>query len=371
MIKINRYLGFTDNIKEPRKTKVENLLSKPTGFDNIFYNSTAEALCNKLLEGFYPEKEENVWYYKRNGERNKPKTQYRLMVTNGQFFEMNKTQYDFVCYLINKGLDTEEKILAYDKEDKERAEVLKQAEENERKRQEQLEQQKELEKENFEQWLKVEAEKVPDEQKEIIDNIFIDKYGYTAVSNYTLAVCINNYDNDKCKAEVKSRLDNNNKGSIKVFEHLTGLILPKGYKERFAYLDKLTKTDFKGIIPYKRKETSTKEKNTDGTTRKRTETFYINRRTGYGDSTEWAEVKATPVNKYDIEMFIFKDGTQWNLSHAQSGYRICGGKTKKETLETFEKTIQRQGIDKVKQAFENAEERAYNSTGVNPRYKAI
>ena len=54
-----------------------------------------------------------------------------------------------------------------------------------------------------------------------------------------------------CKEEVISRLYNGNKASIKVFECLTGLKLPKAYKERKTYLESLTSADFKEMTGYK------------------------------------------------------------------------------------------------------------------------
>ena len=76
MLKIKRFLGFTDGIKEPRKTKVENELSACYRYNDSLYNAV-EFLCVKLLEGCYPDKQENYQYYKRNGELSKPKTLYK------------------------------------------------------------------------------------------------------------------------------------------------------------------------------------------------------------------------------------------------------------------------------------------------------
>ena len=85
-----------------------------------------------------------------------------------------------------------------------------------------------------------EVEKIPDFQREIIDSIFFAIYGQENAWNYSLAVCINNYNNPLCKEEVIARLHNDNKASIKIFECLTGLKLPKGYKERKVYLESIS-----------------------------------------------------------------------------------------------------------------------------------
>ena len=104
MLKIKRYLGYTDGIKEPRKTKVENELSRCYSYKGNIYN-VVEFLCTKLLEGCYLEKEENYTKLKRNGERTKPKTLYMFFDKDERrYFEMNKTQYNFVQYLLNAEL---------------------------------------------------------------------------------------------------------------------------------------------------------------------------------------------------------------------------------------------------------------------------
>ena len=245
MLKIKRFLGYTDGIKEPRKTKVDNELSRCYSYKGNIYNAV-EFLCTKLLEGCYLEKEENYTKLKRNGERTKPKTLYMFFDKDERrYFEMNKTQYDFVSYLIDKGFNTEESILTYDKADTEHFKALQKAEEEEKARQEEEKRRREEELEKFKEWMYTESENIPDFQKEIIDAIFLSMYGTENSWNYSLAVCINNYNNPLCKEEVISRLHNDNKASIKIFECLTGLKLPKGYKERITYLEGLTVSDFK------------------------------------------------------------------------------------------------------------------------------
>ena len=94
-----------------------------------------------MLEGCYPDKEENYQYYKRNGELSKPKTLYKYYDLEGkQYYELNKTQYDFVCYLLENGLNKEEVIITYDNADVAYHESLKRAEQKEKARQEAEEQ---------------------------------------------------------------------------------------------------------------------------------------------------------------------------------------------------------------------------------------
>lgn len=359
-MEIKRYLGFTDGIKEPRKTKVENELDRLYRYNGNIYNATT-FLCVKLLEGCYPEKEENYQYYKRNGELSNPKTLYMYMNPDGKcYFELNKTQYDFVCYLLEKGLNTEESMLAYDRADIERMEALKQAEQEEKARQEAEKQRKEAEKEKFQHWMDVESFNIPEFQKEIIDTIFVSMYGQNNTWNYSLAVCINNYNNPLCKEEVIARLHNDNKASIKIFECLTGLKLPKGYKERKEYLKSISVSDFKEAVDYKpRKKREEKEVEK--------EEFYINERTPEGQ--RWTKVIAEPFTKYGIDMFVRYSNGSFSISLAEAGMKVCDGKTKTECINKLKKFVDDRGKETFLQMVKDATERMYKVTGINPRYK--
>lgn len=359
-MEIKRYLGFTDGIKEPRKTKIEDQLNKLYRYNGKIYNAVT-FLCVKLLEGCYPEKEENYQYCKRNGELSKPKTLYMYMNPDGEcYFELNKTQYDFVCYLLENGLNTEKSMLAYDKKDTERIEALKQAEQEEKVRQEAEEQRKAEEKGNFKIWMHKESEKIPDFQKEIIDSIFFAIYGQQNAWNYSLAVCINNYNNPLCKEEVIARLHNDNKASIKIFECLTGLKLPKGYKERKAYLESISVSDFKEAVDYKpRKKREEKEV--------QKEDFYINERTPEGQ--QWTKVIAEPFTKYGVDMFIRYSNGSFSISLAEAGMKVCDGKTKTECINKLKKFVDDRGKETFLQMVKDATEKMYKVTGINPRYK--
>ena len=360
MLKIKRFLGYTDGIKEPRKTKVENELSRCYSYKGNIYNAV-EFLCTKLLEGCYLEKEENYQYVKRNGEMSKPKTLYMFFDKDvRRYFELNKTQYDFVSYLIDKGFNTEESILTYDKADTERFEALQKAEEEERKRQEEEKQRREEEKEKFKSWMFSESENIPQFQKDIIDSIFLAIYGTENSWNYSLAVCINNYNNPLCKEEVISRLHNDNKASIKIFECLTGLKLPKGYKERIAYLEGLTVSDFKDAIDYKpRKKTEhTEEKEVQK------EEFY----TLMGDNS-WRKVIAEPITKYGMDMFIHFENGVWKISHAEVGMSLSSGKTKTECMQKLKELVNSKGMDFLNSRIEEAKKMIANRCKEqNPRY---
>lgn len=366
MLKIKRFLGFTDGIKEPRKTKVENELSACYTYKGNYY-SAVEFLCVKLLEGCYPDKQENYQYYKRNGELSKPKTLYKYYSEDTEhgktYFELNKTQYDFVCYLIENGLNTEENILAYDKADVERVEALQRAEVEEKARQEEAERKAEEEKENFKRWMWEESEKIPQFQKDIVDAIFLNIYGQENKWNYSIVPCINNYNNPMCKAEIISRLHNDNKASIKIFECLTGLKLPKGYKERIAYLEGLTVSDFKEAVDYKPRK---KAEHTEGKEVQKEE-FY----TFMGDNS-WRKVIAEPITKYGMELFIHCDNGTWKISHAEVGMSLASGKNKTECMQKLKEFIDKNGMDFLNNRIVEVKRMISNrASEQNPRYAIV
>lgn len=277
-----------------------------------------------------------------------------------RYFELNKTQYDFVQYLIDKGLNTEESILAYDKADTGHFESLKKAEAEEKARQEEEKRRSAEEKEKFKDWIHAESENIPQFQKDIIDSIFLAFYGTENSWNYSLAVCINNYNNPLCKEEVISRLHNDNKASIKIFECLTGLKLPKGYKERIAYLESLTVSDFKEAVEYKPRRKAEKKEEKEI----QKEEFY----TLMGDNS-WKKVIAEPIRKYGMDMFIHFENGIWKISHAEVGMSLAIGKTKIECMQNLMKLIDSKGMDFLNNRIEDVRQMIANrAKEKNPRY---
>lgn len=327
MIKIKRYLGFTDGMREPLKTRMESTLDKMYSYQGNVINAVS-FLCTKLLEGCYLDKEENYTYYKRNGELSKPKTLYKLYNVDGKtYHEILKTEYDFVQYLIDNGINSKEKMTEFDKKDIEKVELQNKQKEEEEKRLEEERRKQEQEKKEFKEWMRKESESIPDSQKEVIDSIFLDIYGQENTFNYTLAVCVNNFDKPMCKEEVKARLHNSNKASIKIFECLTGLKLPSGYKKRMEYLESISSKDFQGMKEYKLRKKREEKEIVE-------EDFYISMRKGNPKETgwEWKKVKGIPIQKYDIDMFMHEMNGVYCISIKESGGKICSAKTKRSCM---------------------------------------
>lgn len=371
-MKIERYLGFTNSFNEPRKTKVENLLNKPMSFEII--NSTSaeigseiirgraiECFATLITKGFTPDKKENVQYYKRNGELTKAKNEYRLVSPyNSTFFEIKKTEYDFCCYLIEQQLTTETAILEYDA-----AEVAK-IEAAERELSEALEKERiKMEQEQKERENALNSAfkyELTEEEEEVMNILTVQMYSVDPwKSLYDFVGLIHNIDNKYCKECICEILAlNDNKLSIKIFNGITGLTLPAGQKERLEYIHGITSADFKGID----------KTNDNSTSKNKKKAYYIcmviaDKR----HSTHWKKRYGVPYNKYGIEMFIFRDGSSWNISHVQSGISIVCGKTKSEAVNTLDAFVNRMGESQFIKKLEEMAKKVENICGLNPLFQ--
>ncbi|MFG6393126.1 MAG: hypothetical protein K1W24_02885 [Lachnospiraceae bacterium] len=210
---------------------------------------------------------------------------------------------------------------------------------------------------------KKEAEKAQQEaeEKRLADSIFIFMYG-TECKNYSLIALVHNFDNQYCKEEIISRLRNDNKASIKLFECLTGLGLPKSYRKRVEYIGNITMENFKGMTgyqPYKKKGTKEVHK----------EEFYIAE--GRGRAERWTKVIAEPFRKYGLDMFIFYSNGYWNISLAESVVYVATGRTKKECMANLKKYRDIHGKEDFLQKIKRKTSLVINSIGANPRYKTV
>ena len=210
-----------------------------------------------------------------------------------------------------------------------------------------------------------ESEKIPQFQKDIVDAIFLNIYGQENKWNYSIVPCINNYNNPMCKAEIISRLHNDNKASIKIFECLTGLKLPKGYKERIAYLEVLTVADFKEAVDYKPRK---KAEHTEKELRE----FYISERYSIpeGHAWRWIKVIAEPIEKYGIKMFVRESKGYYTLSLEECGGLVTSGKSKGECMDKLKNTVESMGgKDEFLKRIEDFNKMILECAGKNPLYE--
>lgn len=346
-MEIKRFLGFTDGMQEPHKKNIEDTLRKLQIYNGKSYN-TVNLLCDMLLEGRYPEKIENYQYHKRNGELSKPKTLYMFSHPDQEHYcELNKTQYDFVCYLLQNGFDTEEKMMVYDNADVERIEARKQEEREAKARQEAEERKRAEEKKRIYKMIEEQAKDILPEEKEIVDSIFLDIYGEGPHGNYSLVTLIHNFDNPYCKEELILRLTTYNQANAKIFECITGLKIPKSYNERKKYIEGLTSADFQEMTQYK----SHKKKENEKQYRKREkkavqkEAFDIVEYTPEGP--KWTKVVGEPFTKYGVDMFISRSNGHVSIFLAEAGVKVCGSKSKTACMQMLKKFV----VDKGKEGF--------------------
>jgi hypothetical protein len=108
----NTYLGYTDNIKPMQKAKIENTLNNLIR-DSGKVMSEKEWVYKKLQSGYTPIVENDVSHYSRKlGDYTKPKTEYAL--SNGDYSStINKTLYDYACYIVSNGFLNTEKAISY------------------------------------------------------------------------------------------------------------------------------------------------------------------------------------------------------------------------------------------------------------------
>lgn len=231
-MKIKYFLGFTDSLKEPFRSRVKKHLGKVRSYDGKVY-TIKDFLCIKLLEGYVPEIGAD---------------DYRLMDRNENvYYLIGKIEYDFLCYLQRSGLTTEDAILQRDMHDEQLTLAKQQEEERKQKEIFAEQEKKQAEEEVMKQTICEEIYRISEEEKRIVDEIFIKRYGeVTSPMAYSIVVLIHHFDEPCFKEELIERLHNGNKASVAVFKKLTGLQLPRSYRERRKFLQGIDSSQFKG-----------------------------------------------------------------------------------------------------------------------------
>lgn len=282
-MKTNSYYGFTNDIKQPRKTKVENTLNNLVRDNTNTIYRYADFIVNKIFEGFnIPSIHTithgmiNTRYGREYGELTNPKTEYRISNNENRCFTWNKTYFDFANYIIDnfKTLDDIQNFIDFE------SDKIKAEQEAEQKRiadEKADKEAKEQAKKEFENWKCDEIEKLIDTDihklcAEVFTSIY-PEYNYP-LGNLSVIVYADNIENPLCRNELISMLHNNNKASIKVFEVYTGVKLAKNHKERITQLEAITKADYKGVQEFKPRKKSEH-------TEKELKTYYRRSKDGY------------------------------------------------------------------------------------------
>ena len=259
---INNFCGYTANKTPMRAGKIEQSINNkrvrftPIGESTETIGNFVEWIVNTIFEGFKPT--ENLIEYgyqyvythwgreKQWLKYDKPKKEYIFCDANGKqskSLQLNKSQYDFAVWVM-ENFSTLDDALKADAEYTEK--LRKAAEEAERQEQKRIEaeQRVEEEKRQYKQYAISEAEKLIDTKvcelyKQTMKKIYGEDYR-VYLNGLMLYVCAAEIENPLAKDMLIHWLYNDNKGSIKFFELVSGCKLPKTYKARVEFIQQLT-----------------------------------------------------------------------------------------------------------------------------------
>lgn len=259
---IKNLCGYTANKTPMRAGKIEQSINNkrvrftPIGESTETVGSFAEWIVNTIFEGNKPT--ENLieygyqYVYTRWGREKQwlkydtPKKEYIFCGIDGKqskSLQLNKSQYDFAVWIM-ENFSTLDEALKADAEYTEK--LLKEKEEAERQEQKRIaeEQRIKAEREQYHEYAMSEAEKLIDTKvcelyKQTMKKIYGEDYR-VYLNGLMLYVCAAEIENPLAKDMLIHWLYNDNKGSIKFFEMVSGCKLPKTYKARVEFINQLT-----------------------------------------------------------------------------------------------------------------------------------
>ena len=259
---IKNLCGYTANKTPMRAGKIEQSINNkrvrftPIGESTETVGSFAEWIVNTIFEGFKPT--ENLIEYgyqyvythwgreKQWLKYDKPKKEYIFCSIDGKqskSLQLNKSQYDFAVWIM-ENFSTLDEALKADAEYTEK--LLKAKEEAERQEQERIEaeQRAKQAKEQYKVYAMSKSKKLIDTK---ICELYVSTMKKIYGENYRvylnglmLYVCAAEIENPLAKDMLIHWLYNDNKGSIKFFEMVSGCKLPKTYKARVEFINQLT-----------------------------------------------------------------------------------------------------------------------------------
>ena len=334
--------------------------------------SEAELIVHCLQTGQMPDKSVDQKCYKCHknncdGKALCPKGKTVYSIGDEKFrIYITKTGYGFANYLINAGLTTYEAVQEIiDGEASQIEKSPKRAVLHEPERQAEKNPALSTEDEYL-AWLDEETlnygviNMLQAAKTRILKEIFLDVlWQYDDPYDKKLLVLIDNIENYRCRRDLISRLQPNNRASLKVFEHVTGITLPKTRTERIALLNKISSAAY-SIHPqeYKPKNVTKKEAFSDR--------FYM--LCGRGDNTKgFIEGRGKLWRHKGVDFFIQKKGGNFKASEGRTGLLVRDNCPSIEILEkSIIKTLAEMGVK-----FEDYINNALKESGVSPLYTAI
>ena len=364
------YLGFTDNMKPLQRGRAEKLLDGSVRV-NGEYLLNKEFIFDYLKLCYVPDIEEDYTYYSsKTGSYTKPRTLYSIR-KDGNYFEINKTLYDFANYLIDNNFLDDNKMANFIEVEKEKvkeAERIKREEEEKQKleREREKEESKKRRKQKIKEWAEIGRKLMSDEVKNIITES-IEIHWDTVIKAYP--------DTDKNEF-LENSISHSIPQSIGNFEYMKNRMQYLVHecenwnslnniieKDMYMKIYRIDENDSKRTITAKIKAFMDGREYKGGTSKSRKiEIFYARNRDGS------VEKKKGELYSYkDIKCFITKDEQEkYKATEESTGMSLTSGHTNKELLK---RTI-RDLIDKKQDTINKAIESAVNKYGDLKEYNS-
>ena len=259
---IKNLCGYTADKTPMRAAKIEQSINNKRvrftfmgeSIDSV--GSFAEWIANTIFEGYKPTEnliEYGYQYVYTHWGREKqwckydtPKKEYVFKNAEGmeKSLHLNKTQYNFAIWL-TENFSTLEAAIKADADYTEKLRLAEEEKERQAVEQEAEEQRIKAEKKQYKNHALYEAEKllntkISDLYKEIFTKCYGSDFQLRNYNGLMLYICAKEIENPLAKDMLIHWLYNDNKGSIKFFEIVSGCKLPKTYKSRVAYIERLT-----------------------------------------------------------------------------------------------------------------------------------
>ena len=261
-IKIMNLCGYTEGQTPMRSARIEQSINNkrvrftPVGESVEFVGSFAEWLVNDVVgKGFKPAEKLieygyqyiSTWHGREKQwcKLEKPKKEYWIVMEDkNQGWIINKTQYQFAVWL-TENFKTLDDALKADSDYTEKIRIAEEEKLNKEREEEEEQQRIKNEKQKYRNHCLTEAAKYIDSEiwelyKRIFAAIYGSDYRFDNYNGLILYICAQEIDNEMAKDILVNWLYNENKGSIKFFEVVSGCKLPKTYKERVRYIRNLS-----------------------------------------------------------------------------------------------------------------------------------
>lgn len=379
------YFGFTDSIKEPRKTKVENTLDKVFNIKDKYisngsnYMSRKEYVLHYLKEGRTLEIEENYSYYSPRLEAyTKPKKRIKLIdQATGRFIEITKTEYDFANYLLDNNFLDDEKAQAFiDNENKQKEEALKAEQEQqqmerdaaERKRLEEEQAYKERLQQKRNNWYNIGSTLMTDNVKEMLFSI-LDSYWNDIIGMYPETNKNELYQNmleeytttlgnkEYCITWLQYHVEELKNDDITPFKRNPSRVIERNF---FIKLFNATVNDCNRTLTAKVKAFhDQREYKGSATKQNKIETFFISNTKEDG----FIEVEGERLTIDNMELFIYKDNDgKYAIHEMRSGASLTGKETNKKVIVDKAKEL----LKNNRKSIDDAINRFINKFGLSP-----